>query len=252
MPRFAVSGAPEEIILSDHEIDLRNYISLKALLERWKGCDRRLLQQIVAEGKLKPLFPDRIRKEPDGSLMCKANLTRLAHAVAGGSLDKSFFSIQDVEQLEREGPTLLYPTLTSDEAARVLDNEPQYNPNQLIERLKSENDKLRTYLEMAKQRIEELQAQLDERMEADSRTKKATNARGENTRHKYIADIAVAVALAVECARDGTPQATSYHESRWKDMLREKGISGTRRDSFRSFRRALPENLKEKDPSRKE
>ncbi len=79
-------------------------------------------------------------------------------------------------------------------------------------------------------------------------TAAALSAKADKTAAAYCRDIEVAVALAAECALDGNPCSTPYHESRWNQLLKKNGIRGARKKSFEAFRRGLPAHLKEANP----
>jgi len=63
--------------------------------------------------------------------------------------------------------------------------------------------------------------------------------------HEWVATVEKAVALAVDCTRQGKPRSIQQHRSLWRQMWGETGTKLPRKEGFAAFRRGLPDDLKQ-------
>lgn len=91
----------------------------------------------------------------------------------------------------------------------------------------------------------EKQLYLSNNIKSLQKTSLATESRQLKAIHEWIATVEKAVALAVDCARQGKPRSIQQHKSLWRQMWGEAGNKQPRKEGFAAFRRGLPDDLKQ-------
>ncbi|MBU1230242.1 MAG: hypothetical protein KKA55_08030 [Proteobacteria bacterium] len=100
--------------------------------------------------------------------------------------------------------------------------------------LKAENSALR----------QELAALMAPEASPVFKTTKASEAKRDKTAKGWAEDLEKAVALAVECARNGVPKSIKQHQTMWAKLWGDTESNEPHKAAFRAFRKGLPSELK--------